>query len=317
MPEAFRTPRAWRQSLDARIKAEAKARNRPVSAVRRELAYQRFLARVFTSGDGGWVLKGGVGLLMRTPTARHSMDVDLAYASGDEQALQDLALAVNTDLGDGLRYLIGNPTPIADAKGFTVSVEAFFASTTTSFQRFPVDVVTHRATPGEIEHTTPEPVVRIEQMPELPPFPLYPITAQIADKVCAVYSTYGADGTQPSTRFRDLVDLVIIACTQSIDATTLSSSLTREAASRDLTLPPRITLPSPRWRDGYRQQVITATVPAGFRDVDQAIALVAEFLDPLLSGQEGLGTWTAETQHWSQATSSHHHQKADGEKDPR
>ena len=44
---------------------------------------QRFLARVFHQDITQWVLKGGIGLLIRLPSARFSRDLDLSTAKSD------------------------------------------------------------------------------------------------------------------------------------------------------------------------------------------------------------------------------------------
>ncbi len=45
------------------------------------------------------------------------------------------------------------------------------------------------------------------------PYRLYPVANQIADKVCATLADYHG---RPSSREKDLVDLVVIAVTQSV-----------------------------------------------------------------------------------------------------
>ena len=77
----------------------------------------------------------------------------------------------------------------------------------------------------------------------------YPIPDQIADKVAALVETH-AD--RPSTRYRDLVDLVLIATTQTVDARSLRVALLSEHKRRGLESEATPALPSAEWRDGYR-----------------------------------------------------------------
>jgi hypothetical protein len=86
---------------------------------------------------------------------------------------------------------------------------------------------------------------------------VYPLVDHIADKVAATFERHGAGG-MPSTRFRDLVDLVAIARGASVDATAQRAALTSEARRRGLVLPDRF--------------------------------VVRPFLDPLLDGSAA-GTW--------------------------
>lgn len=303
----YETAQAWRRALNSRIRAEASRRGRPIQALARELAYQRFLARVFTGGDGGWVLKGGVGLLMRTPVARHSHDVDLVHLHNLDEALADLRRIAAIDLGDAIAFEIGAAQNLTTGIGATVPIHARIGAKT--FQRFTIDVVTGRAIRGPVEHSVPSPVVDLDEVPALPPFVLYPLSAQVADKVCAAFEQHGS-GNLPSTRVRDLVDLVIIACTHRMDAGELADAISAEAARRSLVLPARFVLPSEYWRVGYADAVSSAEIRAEFGDVDRAVALVGAYLDPILQRHLGVNQWDPALRMWSQAQSGEHHQEA-------
>jgi len=57
-----------------------------------------------------------------------------------------------------------------------------------------------------------------------------------------------------STRVKDLIDLVLIATTQPIDALALQTAVRSEAARRSLTLPPTVTIPNTAiWAIAYRK----------------------------------------------------------------
>jgi len=45
----------------------------------REVAYRRLLARLFAARPDGWVVKGGVALLLRLDPNRTSNDIDITY----------------------------------------------------------------------------------------------------------------------------------------------------------------------------------------------------------------------------------------------
>src|ERR1035438_6344442 len=80
----------------------------------------------------------------------------------------------------------------------------------------------------------------------------YPLVDHVADKVAATIERHGSGG-MPSTRFRDLVDLVAIARGASVDATAQAAALTSEARRRGLALPDRFDVPDRQmWEEGYR-----------------------------------------------------------------
>jgi hypothetical protein len=87
----------------------------------------------------------------------------------------------------------------------------------TPFERFTIDLSTRTHVVAKLDRVHPEPVIELAGAEPLPEFVLYPLPDQIADKVCAMYGRYGATN-MPSTRYRDLVDLLLIATTNELDA---------------------------------------------------------------------------------------------------
>jgi hypothetical protein len=117
----------------------------------------------------------------------------------------------------------------------------------------------------------------------------YPLVDHVADKVAATIERHGAGG-MPSTRFRDLVDLVAIARGASVDAVAQMTALTSEARRRGLVLPGRFDVPDRQlWDEGYRAEAGRSLLPVA-RDLDGALAVVRPFLDPALDGSAA-GTW--------------------------
>ncbi len=87
---------------------------------------------------------------------------------------------------------------------------------------------------------------------------LYPVTDHVADKVCAMYERHGPD--QPaSTRYRDLVDLILLALREPLPGHELHLTLGTEVGRRTalgtvLELPSTFTIPGPAWPDGYKSE---------------------------------------------------------------
>ncbi|HYO20465.1 MAG TPA: nucleotidyl transferase AbiEii/AbiGii toxin family protein, partial [Dermatophilaceae bacterium] len=103
------SPQAFRRSLGDRIKRQAASGHRSTQQLQRQFLLQRFLVRVFADPSGPWVLKGGTGLLIRLPEARHSRDVDLLHTDGDiGTALKELRDLVGADVGDPLIFTLGS-----------------------------------------------------------------------------------------------------------------------------------------------------------------------------------------------------------------
>jgi hypothetical protein len=57
----YATGAALRAALEARLKQIEKAEGVELQRLRRQVAFDRFLARLFPGSDTQWVLKGGYG----------------------------------------------------------------------------------------------------------------------------------------------------------------------------------------------------------------------------------------------------------------
>ena len=125
----------------------------------------------------------------------------------------------------------------------------------------------------------------------------YPLVDHIADKVAATYERYGEMQT-PSTRFRDLVDLVAIVSGGQVDADGQTEALRSEFDRRNVVLPESFDVPDRAlWERGYATEARRSLL-GNARTLDGALAVVRPFLDPLLRG-EARGSWDPQHQRWS------------------
>lgn len=134
----------------------------------------------------------------------------------------------------------------------------------------------------------------------MPEFALYPLPAQIADKVCAMYGRYGRDGG-PSTRYHDLVDLVLIISAWRFPADVLARGLSQESERRGLVLPAAMSVPSVGgWSAGYEAiaRTVSGLPGGGVLTLDSALVVAGRCLDPILSNQVVLGFWDPDAGRW-------------------
>lgn len=304
--EPYRSAAAFRAGVETRIKAEAAATpNRTVDQVRRQFLLQRFLVRVFANPDSPWVLKGGTGLIVRIPGARHSNDIDLLYAEHEAllaNAVADLRRLAEQPTGDFLRFDITEPV-IGGGQDFDHVIAQLkvisYIGTAEYGGRFPIDLSLNQRAAEPVELIQPRSVVELPGSEPLPQFVLYPLAEQVADKLCAMYGNYGRDRDQPSSRYRDLVDLAIIVTNQELDAARTAEALRDEAKRRDLELPTQLTAPSADWESGYRQVASGTLLPPELQSLNTALATVAGCFEPLLVGTRAEGTWRPHRLSWS------------------
>jgi predicted nucleotidyltransferase component of viral defense system len=104
----YATPAAFRNGRDAKVRERANVQGRTLDSLQRRVAFERFLARLFLTGEERWVLKGGYALELRLGgRARTTLDIDLNVPPpplGDLQEL--LAKAAERDLGDHFRFTL-------------------------------------------------------------------------------------------------------------------------------------------------------------------------------------------------------------------
>ncbi|BBE49165.1 hypothetical protein RE2895_60960 (plasmid) [Rhodococcus erythropolis] len=135
------------------------------------------------------MLKGGASLLVRLPDARYSQDIDLLHtAAGLEEAIEDLRAAADLSELDPLSFVIRDE-PVAmtgGVDGAKLKVEVYYDAL--YLFSFPIDLSTELVAVGDVDYQSPRPIVAMEGLAAMPEFALYPLPAQIADKVCNVWA---------------------------------------------------------------------------------------------------------------------------------
>lgn len=288
----------WR-AIGDRARATAKVTGQPTNELIRRFVYDRFLARVFADPATPWVLKGGTAVLARVNDARHSKDVDLLRSLGNiDDALAALRAAAAIDMGDHFRFVLGTTRPTGgptqpELAGYRVQVDAYCG--TRRCETFSVDLVT-----GSLMTTAPE-LVRSStplDVPGLdaPTVRAYPVVDHVADKLAATETTY-ADSA-PSSRVRDLVDLVVFARTQHVDGDALHTAIVAERLRRGLPALQTFRVP-PTWSATYPPLAAKTPHCVGLRETAAAVGLVAMFLEPAMTGAASAHAWIPSDGIWA------------------
>jgi hypothetical protein len=292
---SYETPTAFRNALTDRLRALAATSRWTLQQLQRQIAYDRLLERLYLVHEG-WVVKGATALLARDLGVRATIDIDIYRDAARDVAEAELREAAAMDLGDWFRYETGGSHSIADEiLAMRIPVTAFIG--TTVWQSFPVDIVgTDVTMTGEPEQVPP--LARI-LMPDVEQhgYRVYPLTDHIADKVVATFQRYGR-GVRPSTRYRDLVDLVAIVTAASVDADAQIKALSSQAGRRGLTLPKRFAVPDRSlWEPGYAAEVRRSLLTTA-RTLDEALDTVKPFIDPVLDAS-AVGVWDPHQGLWA------------------
>lgn len=294
VPHRYATAKALHDAIKTRAAAEAKLGRYDINQIRRHFAYDRFLTRIFLDPDSAWILKGGTGLLARVPQrARHTQDIDLYRRGEIDRAQDELAAAADADLDDFFSFDIEQTGTLAGTtSGRKYKVIAYIGDV--KFADFQIDAVVDSNMTGVPDHTPGLRPIDIDGLTTTN-YRIYPVVDHLADKLVAMTSRFA--GNRPSTRYRDLVDIVLIAETQTIDAEALRTAVESERLHRDHSLPERLELPDRTWDGGYA--AIARTV-AGLDVLHAADALkiAAALYRPVFDGSVD-GTWKPSMLEWT------------------
>ena len=298
------------RSLRNRLSNEARRRGVTADVIRKQYVFTLFLSRLFdTDPQPPWVLLGGNALLIRTGSGRFTQDIDLARESEWESAegvraeLQSLA-----DGGadrDPFTFVVVSVEPHSEpdpygygAKTANAKVQASLGAQV--FDTFTIDLTERRHLDVPVDHVPLRAVIEHDTLADLPSVPTTPLENHLADKVCAMYERHGRDGRSPSTRYRDLADIVRILNAGPIDAARLNQVLTRESGRRRATLPRRMEAPAEEWQTAFPRQARTfAEYPSRLYGLDASLDETRPCLDPVLSGERTSGVWDHEKRSWS------------------
>lgn len=292
---SYGSPSAFRAALKDRLLVVARTTPWELPQLQRQLAYDRLLERLYRV-DEGWIVKGATALLARDIGVRATIDVDLFRRTSASEAETELRAAASQDLGDWFRFEVGAVHPVA-ASSMRLPVSAFIGGTL--FVPFHVDLVGPEirmtGEPDRVPALARVDIAGVEQHG----YRAYPLVDHVADKVVAIFERYGRSDA-PSTRFKDLVDLVAIALVAPLDAAGQLVAVRSEAERRSVELPDHFDVPDrASWERGYAAEARRSLLPSG-RRLDEALVLARALLDPVLDGT-ARGRWVPADVGWQQS----------------
>lgn len=289
----YKSGSAFRRALEDRLRAQNQSGGLPLFRLRKLVVFDRLLARLNATSPSSWVLKGGFALQLHLGVrSRTTKDIDLLMRHSASPAWDLLRQAGAADLGDWFAFEIGRPQAeaLGDHGGQRFPVHSLLDSR--AFERFHVDVGTGDPIlePPEVL-STPDLLAFADIDPV--PFPTYPLTQQIAEKLHAY--TRKHKGTE-SIRVRDLVDLLLIASRSTFDAGKLLAAIhaTFEARATHA-LPEQFPEPPSKWGPPFRKSADELELP--WHDLSEGTEAVRGFIDPLLN-DGGVGQWNPESWSW-------------------
>ncbi|MBY4797445.1 nucleotidyl transferase AbiEii/AbiGii toxin family protein [Collinsella sp. AGMB00827] len=291
----YKTPAA----LEMAVKAAARAVRMDTSRAITGFYFHRLLCRIFNDPARRFVLKGGQSMLARTVDARATRDIDLVYRERSlDAALKDLTKLASQDIGDYMTFIFTSATPIKlddeYRSGLSVTFQPMLGAR--PLQLISIDLVVDEVPLECVETITPADRLAIEGLMECD-YLVYPVEVALADKMCALIEMH--DG-RPSSRVKDLVDIVIYAITCRVDGRMLEERMKREAAVRKITLPNTFGIPE-EWvgsRERQFTKLCSQTGLIGISTIADAMDLASKLLDPVLTAAAEGMVWNPDAAKW-------------------
>ena len=245
-PRQYATAAAFRVALETRLKSVAAADGVDLQRLRRQVSFDRLLARFFVEPNAPWLLKGGYAMELRLRTARTTKDIDISLpadlaAGFAGEILARLQQSARADLGDFFGFTIAEPTMNLDAApqgGARYPVTTMLAGRV--FTRFQLDI-------GIGDAVVP-PTELIEGRDWLGfagiapgRFMVISKEQQFAEKLHA-YTVPRSD--TPNSRVKDLVDMILLIQMGTMDRTILERAIRTTFELRGTHTAPTV-LPNP------------------------------------------------------------------------
>ena len=262
MIQEFKSATDFRKSLEARLKNLAHVTGQDLQRLRKKVAFDRLLARIFREKRSpSFLLKGGYAMELRFEQARATRDIDLTYLERfrdapqqeiSEKIFQELRDISQINVGDFFVYQIGKAqlnfenTPCGGAR---YPVSAFLDGRL--FVRFHVDIGL------DIVVNTIDRVKGQDWLSfcNVPPPMVCMITKeqQFAEKIHAY--TLPREG-RINTRVKDLIDLLLLIERKGFDSLNCKKALEMIFKIREThSLPSELLEPPEEWIDSFQKMV--------------------------------------------------------------
>jgi len=289
---------AFRRALEDRLRTMSLETGVPLVRLRKMVAFDRFLFRLFLHGPDQWIVKGGFALQLRLgDNARTTKDIDLLSMSEVQEIYPHLRKAGAIDIGDWFAFEVMD-TPLSDFDdigGLRYRLQALLDGRT--FERFHIDVGMGDPLLAPVEYLETPPLLAFAGIASTI-VPCYPITQQIAEKYHA-FTRPHVSGV--SSRIKDFVDMLLLARMGELESVSLRQAIQATFDDRKThELPVRVPQPSKEWLHPFLK--MANEVRLEFESLSDAGEALQQFLEPALE-VEALLIWNPKNWHWEQTNS--------------
>ena len=267
---------ALRTALEERLKRTSREEGIDLQRLRRRVAFDRFLARLFGGANTNWVLKGGYAMELRFQTARTTKDLDftvrVAPAGPGAALLKQLQDVGAVDAEDFFTFRIGEAMMDLDGApygGSRYPVESIMGGRT--FVKFHLDVGIGDVVLDPLEPAKMRDWLGFAGIP-VPSVPMIQREQQFAEKLHA-YTLPRI--VAPNSRVRDLVDLVLLIQSGTLESNRVVEALRATFGRRATHSVPEVLDPPPEdWNSPFTRLAAECRLELS---ASEAFRVVSEF----------------------------------------
>jgi hypothetical protein len=267
----YATIAAFEAALKIRLAARV-TEHRTIQDLRKQLAFDRVLARLSHVAPDAWLLKGGVALEYRLERARATIDIDITTQVDLEKMMETLDAAAAVELSDYFALRLGERNkPVDEVDTYRFNVTVLYENGRI-FEELKVDVSFADPWLGEPQELTAPPLLDFAGIAAATVRAI-PIEQHLAEKIHAYTKRYG---TRESTRVKDLVDMALLVDDAPIDDSALAQMLREVFGARGThDVPGALPPPPAAWRAVYARLAADLPIP---QTSDEAHRHVADAL---------------------------------------
>jgi len=259
MTKLYATTTAFRTALETRLNNFAKKHGIDLQRLRRQVAFDRLLCRLFKARPEDLFLKGGYAMELRIQKARATKDIDLVLESKnldklkaqDQEIFDILQEASRLELDDFFVFLIGEPTLDLEAipyGGSRFPVESHLDGRL--FERFPMDVVISSMVLDPVEEITSHDWLEFAGI-QTAPFRAISKEQQFAEKLHAYTLPRDED---ENSRVKDMIDLLLLIRADNIEIDFLTAAIKKIFTYRDThPVPSTLEAPPTNWESKFNK----------------------------------------------------------------
>lgn len=253
---------AFRHALEDRLKMISRTEKIDLQRLRKKVAFDRFLTRLFQTAHSPWILKGGYAMELRMKEARATKDIDLVIReiisknkelSQNMAILEDLMEAARNDIGDFFTFFIREPMQDLSATPYGGARYPVVAQIDgREFVRFHLDVAVGDIVLDPLELTEGRDWLSFAGIGGRR-FQTISKEQQFAEKIHA----YSLPRPSPNTRVRDLLDMLLLIRTGNLRIDKMRKAIRVVFTYRRTHPIPLVLTPPPTaWKKPYERMAL-------------------------------------------------------------